>query len=108
MFSKKSNIIAQDFYNNDAIQSDFIQIKKEIVLLNLDLISYKLKVENNVKTVTINSDNGYISYYVGLYPLTDTFIYNSTFIFNISDISEYYVCINYNNKIIILGIIKLI
>ena len=99
MFSKKSDIIAQDFYNNDAIQSDFIQVKKDISGLNLDLISYKLKIENNLKKVIINCNNPYVSYYVGLIPLTATFIYNSNFIFDITDVSDYYVCVKYNNNI---------
>lgn len=105
MFSKKSNITANDFYNNQAIQDEFVNVDE---IDFLDSIRFIYRIETNVKKIKIYCNRSDVSYYVGLNPLNDTYVFTSDFEFALDNTSEYYISIKTNSKIIIIDTINLL
>ena len=109
MFANTTNITANDFYNNTTINNDYKSISENNTLkFDFERVTFNLVVTNNSKQVFINCENPDVSYYIGLNPLTSDYLFTSTFTFSFNDTSEYYVSIKYNEKIIIIGKIKMI
>ena len=109
MFGNKTNITGVDFYNNTVINNDYKNIEENNSLkLDFERITFNLVINTNSKDVVVNCENPDVSYYVGINPLAGEYLFTSIFTFSSNDTSDYYVSVKYNEKIIIIGKIKMI